>query len=254
MNTICKIVRHSEHTAEVVIEQPSVARSARAGHFVMIRFNRDCPRIPFTIVDASPEDGTFTIIIHKGAKLTDLINSLYVGYEIGDILGPLGQAFEVKNYGTVVCCGDGAGFVPIIPVIRALKNAGNRVVTILSEFTSQTSCLRENVEPYSDTILHASNEEEAVGTMQSTLSNGSVDLVVITGPTHMLKMLSECTRLHSVPTCCILNMIMLDGVGLCGICRVMVDGQRKLTCIDGPTFDAHSVDFDQLQNRQRDFV
>lgn len=254
MNKICKIVRHSEHTAEVVIEHPSIAKSARVGHFVMIRFNRDCPRIPFTIVDSSPEEGTFTIIIHKGARLTDLINSLCVGYEVGDILGPLGQAFEVKNYGTVVCCGDGVGFVPVIPVIRALKEAGNKVITILSEFTSQTSCLRSNVEPYSDVILHASCEEEAVKTLCGTVASEPVGLVVITGPTHMLKQFADCTRSRNIPTRCILNMIMLDGVGLCGICRVMVDGKRKLTCIDGPTFDAHLVDFDQLQNRQRNFV
>lgn len=254
MNRITNIIRHSQHTAEVVIEHPSIARSARAGHFVMIRFTSDCPRIPFTIVDTNPENGTFTIIIHKGEKLTELINSLYIDYEIGDILGPLGQAFDIRNYGTVLCCGDGLGFVPVIPVIRALKNEGNRVITILSEFSSQTSCLRSNVEPYSDLILHSSDVNEAEELITRISSEETVNLVVITGPTSMLKQLSESTRPLHLPTICILNMIMLDGVGICGICRVMVDGKRKLTCIDGPAFDAHLVDFDQLQNRQRDFV
>ncbi len=254
MNRITNIIRHSRHTAEVVIEHPSIARSARVGHFVMIRFTPDCPRIPFTIVDASVEDGTFTIIIHKGEKLTDLIDSLHVGYEIGDILGPLGQAFDVKHYGTVVCCGDGLGFVPVIPVIKAMKEAGNRVITILSEFSSQTSCLRANVEPFSDVIYHSSNVNESETLLSQIVAEESVDLVVMTGPTPMLKQLADCTRRSAVPTSCILNMIMLDGVGICGICRVMVDGKRKLTCIDGPAFDAHLVDFEQLQNRQRDFV
>ena len=254
MNIIRKIVRHSEYTAEVVIENPSIARSARAGHFVMVRFTPDCPRIPFTIVDASPADGTFTLIIHKGARLADLIGSLHEDYRIGDVLGPLGQAFEIRNYGTVVCCGDGVGFVPIIPVIKAFKQAGNRVVTILSEFTSETSCLRANVEPYSDVILHSSEETATLELIDRVLTDEKVDLTVITGPTPMMKAIAECTRVRQIPTRCILNMVMLDGVGLCGICRVMVDGKRMLTCIDGPVFDAHHVDFDQLQNRQRHFV
>ncbi len=254
MNQIKDIIRHSEHTAEVVIESPSIAVSARAGHFVIIRFNEECPRIPFTVVDTDPENGTFTIIIHKGAKLTELIKSLYVGYEILDLLGPLGQAFDVKNYGTVLCSGDGASVVPILPIIHALKKAGNRVITILSEFSEKTSCLRSNAETYSDEVILSEDENETIRVIRDFTLSGDVNLVVMTGPTHMMKKIAECTRETSVPTFCVLNMVMLDGVGLCGICRVMVDGQRKLTCIDGPIFDAHRVDFDQLQNRQRYFV
>lgn len=254
MNQIKDIIRHSEHTAEVVIESPSIARSARAGHFVIIRFNEECPRIPFTVVDTDPENGTFTIIMHKGAKLTELIRSLHVGYELLDLLGPLGQAFDVKNYGTVLCSGDGASFVPMLPIIHALKNAGNRVITILSEFSEKTSCLRSNAEQYSDEVYLSEDEDETIRLVNDFTSKGNVDLVVMTGPTHMMKKISECTRQTAIPTLCVLNMVMLDGVGLCGICRVIVDGQRKLTCIDGPIFDAHRVDFDQLQNRQRYFV
>lgn len=254
MNQIKDIIRHSEHTAEVVIESESIATSARAGHFVIIRFDEECPRIPFTIVDTDPENGTFTIIIHKGARLSKLINSLEVGYEILDLLGPLGQALEIKNYGTVICSGDGAGFVPLLPIIRALKKADNRVIAILSEFTEKTSCLRSNAEKYADEIILSEDEDETIAHINRLSSEMPVNLVVMTGPTHMMKKISECTRKVNIPTLCVLNMVMLDGVGLCGICRVMVDGQRKLTCIDGPIFDAHHVDFDQLQNRQRYFV
>lgn len=254
MNQIKDIIRHSEHTAEVVIESPSIATSARAGHFVIIRFNEECPRIPFTIVDTDPDHGTFTIIIHKGARLTELIRSLEVGYQILDLLGPLGQAFDVRNYGTVICSGDGAGFVPLLPIIRALKEAGNHVIAILSEFSEKTSCLRSNAEKYADEIILSEDEEATVGHISRLSAGGNVNLVVMTGPTQMMKGISECTRKDEIPTLCVLNMVMLDGVGLCGICRVMVDGQRKLTCIDGPIFDAHHVDFDQLQNRQRYFV
>ncbi|MCM1522397.1 MAG: sulfide/dihydroorotate dehydrogenase-like FAD/NAD-binding protein [Muribaculaceae bacterium] len=254
MNRIVEITRHTANTAEVMIESPSIAASARAGHFVMIRFSDDLPRIPFTIVDTNPERGFFTIIIHKGARLTSLIDSLEPGQALPNLLGPLGQAFDVKNYGTVLCIGDGEGFVPLLPVIHALKNAGNKVISVLSEFTEKTSCLRGNAEKWSDEILHSSSKEEALEVLDRVTSEREIDLVVITGPTDMLRSIAERTRSLNIPTRCILNMIMLDGVGICGICRVMVGGERKLTCIDGPTFDAHEVDFTQLLNRQRNFI
>ncbi len=254
MNIIKEIIRHSAHTAEVVIESPSVATAARPGHFVMIRFSEDLPRIPFTIVATDPEAGTFTIIIHKGAKLTELIESLYPEREVPNLLGPLGQAFEVKNYGTVLCIGDGVGFVPLLPIIKTLKAAGNRVITVVSEFSEQNGCLRSMAEAWSDEVLSASSREEAVERLIGVADHEKVDLVVMTGPTDMMKMLDIAAKERDIPARCILNMIMLDGVGICGICRVMVDGKRKLTCIDGPTFDAHLVDFDQLLNRQRNYV
>ncbi|MDE5728127.1 MAG: sulfide/dihydroorotate dehydrogenase-like FAD/NAD-binding protein [Duncaniella sp.] len=254
MNRIKQIIRHTAHTAEVVIESASIASSARAGHFVMIRFSEKYPRIPFSIVDTDPAAGTFTIIIHKGARLSELIDSLEPGQELPNLLGPLGQAFPIKKYGTVLCIGDGEGFVPLLSVMKALKEAGNKVVSVLSEFSEQTSCLRGNAERYADRVLLSSSKEEAVAITENLSAEGSVDLVVITGPTDMLSLISETTKRLGIPTRCILNMIMLDGVGICGICRVMVGGERKLTCIDGPTFDAHLVDFDQLWNRQRNFV
>ncbi len=254
MDYIRDIIRHSPHTAELVIADEAIARSARAGHFVIIRFAEDLPRIPFTIVDTDPQRGTFTIIIHKGARLTDLIASLEPGRELPNVLGPLGQAFDIRDYGTVLCIGDGEGFVPLLPVMHALKKAGNTVIGVLSEFTEQTSCLRTNAEPWTDLLLHSSSKDEALSLVRKVTAERQIDLVVITGPTDMLKMIAEATRPLGIPTRCILNMIMLDGVGLCGICRVLVGGERKLTCIDGPTFDAHLVDFDQLLNRQRNYV
>ena len=254
MNRIKEIIRHSANTAEVVIESSQIASSARAGHFVMIRFSDNLPRIPFTIVDTAPAEGTFTIIIHKGARLTELIDSLKPGQDLPNILGPLGQAFDIKNYGTVLCIGDGEGFVPLLPVMKALKKAGNTVVGVLSEFTEQTSCLRDNAAPWVDEMLHSSSKEEALDIVNRTTASRHVDLVVMTGPTDMLKMIAEATRHDAIPTLCILNMIMVDGCGLCGICRVLVGGERKLTCIDGPTFDAHQVNFDHLLNRQRNYI
>ncbi|MDE6079135.1 MAG: hypothetical protein K2G35_03625 [Duncaniella sp.] len=252
--TIKEIHRHSENTAEVVIADEAIARSARAGHFVMIRFSEDQPRIPFSIVDASPEEGTFTIIIHKGARLTHLINSLHPGRELPNLLGPLGQAFEVADYGTVLCIGDGEGFVPVLPVMHALKDAGCRVLTILSEFSEQNTCLVPNARRWSDELFHSANKERAAALITEIAAREKVDLIVMTGPSDLLRLLTETARSLGIPARCILNMIMLDGVGICGICRVMVGGERKLTCIDGPTFDAYEVDFTQLLNRQRNYV
>lgn len=252
MNKIIEICPYSEMTARLVIENRTVAMAARTGHFVIMRFSDNGVRIPFTIVDSDPAAGTIDVIIHKGANLGDVLQTLEVGMEIPDLLGPLGNAIEIKNYGTVICCGDGAGFVPLLPVIKAMKRAGNRVVSVLSEQSAQMACLSGEVEKNSDETVFA--DGDAVDTVRCILDRERVDFVYESGPTMMMKDIEALTRERGIPTNCILNMIMIDGIGLCGICRVMVDGKRKLTCIDGPTFDAHLTDFDQLLNRQRHFV
>ena len=252
MNKIIEICPYSEMTARLVIENRTVAMAARTGHFVIMRFSDKGVRIPFTIVDSDPVAGTIDVIIHKCANLDDVLRTLEVGMEIPDLLGPLGNAIEVKNYATVVCCGDGAGFVPLLPVIKAMKRAGNRVVSVLSEQSAQMACLSVEVEKNSDETVFA--DGDAVDTVRDILDRERVDFVYESGPTMMMKDIEALTRERGIPTNCILNMIMIDGIGLCGICRVMVDGKRKLTCIDGPTFDAHLTDFDQLLNRQRHFV
>ena len=252
MNEVREIVHYSEYTAELRVYAPSVAKSCRPGHFIIVRFSEDGARIPFTIVDSDEVNGTINIIIHKAAGLSDALSSLKPGDSLPNLLGPLGQAIEIKNYGTVVCCGDGAGFVPLLPIVRALKKAGCHVISVFSEQSSQTACLQGKVSEYSEVIdVRDRNPLEVIAEITDSRK---VDKMFISGPTTMMKDISGFTRSRSIPTVCILNMIMVDGVGLCGICRVMVDGKRKLTCIDGPSFDAHKVDFDQLLNRQRLYV
>lgn len=252
MNEIREIVHYSEYTAELRVYAPAVAKSCRPGHFVIVRFSDNGARIPFTIVDSDETEGTINIIIHKAAGLSEALASLRPGDCLPNLLGPLGQAIDIRNYGTVVCCGDGAGFVPLLPIARALKKAGCHVISVFSEQSSQTACLQGKVSEYSEVIdVRERTSTEVVGEL---LAGRKVDKVFVSGPTAMMKDISGLTRSHSIPTVCILNMIMVDGVGLCGICRVMVDGERKLTCIDGPSFDAHKVDFDQLLNRQRLYV
>ncbi len=252
MNEIKEIVHYSEYTAELRIYAPAVAKSCRPGHFVIVRFSNDGPRIPFTIVDSDTGAGTINIIIHTAAVLSEALASLKPGDCLPDLLGPLGQAVEIRNYGTVVCCGDGAGFVPMLPIVRALKKAGNRVISLFSEQSSQTACLQGKTSEYSEVI--DVRDRSSVDVLASLIHTQGIDKVFMAGPTAMIKNIAALTRSASIPSTCILNMTMVDGVGLCGICRVMVDGERKLTCIDGPSFDAHKVDFDQLLNRQRLFV
>ncbi|MDE6115719.1 MAG: sulfide/dihydroorotate dehydrogenase-like FAD/NAD-binding protein [Muribaculum sp.] len=252
MNEIREIVHYSEYTAELRVYAPSVAKSCRPGHFVIVRFSEDGARIPFTIVDSDEKAGTINILIHKAAGLSEALASLQPGDCLPNLLGPLGQAIEIKDYGTVVCCGDGAGFVPLLPIVRALKKAGNHVISVFSEQSSQTACLQGKVSEYSEVI--DVRDRKAVEVVDEIMQRRKIDKMFISGPTLMMKEISGLTRTTGVPTVCILNMIMVDGVGLCGICRVMVDGERKLTCIDGPSFDAHKVDFDQLLNRQRLYV
>lgn len=253
LNEIKNIIHYSELTARLEIENQPVAQSCKVGHFVIVKFEEKGLRIPFTIVDSDPANGTIGIIIHRAAGLKDTLAGLQTGDTIPDLLGPLGTAFDVDTGGkTLLVAGDGAGLVPLLPIIKASQQAGNKVITIYSEQSSSTSCLLPFIKDYA-TIIDG-GDKDITEVASEVLSKEKIDRVVMSGPTLMLKNLSEITRKTGVNATSILNMMMIDGIGLCGICRVMVNGRRMLTCIDGPAFDAHSVDFDQLLNRQRHFV
>ncbi|MCM1520893.1 MAG: hypothetical protein NC098_08920 [Lachnoclostridium sp.] len=253
LNEIKNIIHYSELTARLEIENHPVAQSCKVGHFVIVKFEEKGLRIPFTIVDSDPANGTIGIIIHRAAGLKDTLAGLQTGDTIPDLLGPLGTAFDVDGGGkTLLFAGDGAGLVPLLPIIRASQQAGNKVITVYSEQSSSTACLLPFIKDYS-TIVSA-GDKEITDVVGEVIGKETIDRVVMSGPTLMMKNLSELTRNEGVKATSILNMMMIDGIGLCGICRVMVNGCRLLTCIDGPSFDAHSIDFDQLLNRQRHFV
>ncbi len=252
LNEIINITYYSELTALLEIENPAIAKAARTGHFVIVRLADDGLRIPFTIITSNPEAGTIGILIHRAAGLGDILKTLSVGYVIPDVLGPLGQALEIKKTGLLLCVGDGAGFVPLLPVIHAYKECGTRVVSVFSETSAQTTCLMPLITAGSEPV--ESGEEPVEAVVARLIDELHPDAVIMSGPTMMMKKLSHLTSEAGIPARVILNMMMIDGIGLCGICRVMVDGKRKLTCIDGPAFDAAAVDYDQLQNRQRHFV
>lgn len=252
LNEIKNITYYSELTALIEIENPAIATACRTGHFIIARFAEDGVRIPFTIITADPEAGTVGFIIHRAAGLGDILKHLNVGDTILDVLGPLGQALKMTDSSTMVCVGDGAGFVPLLPIIKAYHEKGTRVISVFSEQSAQTACLMPLIAKYSETV--DASEVTVEKAVADIIAKGEADQFIMSGPTLMMKNLSALTAKAEIPSRVILNMMMIDGIGLCGICRVMVAGKRVLTCIDGPAFDAHAVDYDQLMNRQRHFV
>ncbi len=252
LNEIKDIIHYSPLTAQIVIKNGPVARAARPGHFAILRFDPEGMRIPFSIVKTNAEEETLSIIIHRAEGLGDVLSTLRPGMVIPDLLGPLGQAMEIDTDSTVICVGDGAGFVPLLPVIRSCRECNTRVISVFSEQTAQATCLHPLVEKYSEIIGTGTSGVES--TLIDLIATHHPDHIIMSGPTTLLKSLADITRDKGVKATAILNMMMIDGVGLCGICRVMVGGKRVLTCIEGPAFDAHAIDFDQLLNRQRHFV
>lgn len=252
LNEIKSITYYSDFTALIEIENQAIAKSCRVGHFIIARFDEEGVRIPFTIIKSDAEKATIGFIIHRAAGLGDILNRLSVGYVIIDVLGPLGQAMTFEKMNHIACVGDGAGLVPLLPVIKRYCDLGVKVTAILSEQSSHTNCLLPLIEPYAEVIDASQDGAEKI--LTDMLASNGIDKVVMSGPTLMMKHLSAITAASGVAAEVILNMMMIDGIGLCGICRVTVNGERKLTCIDGPAFDAHAVDYDHLINRQRHFM
>lgn len=252
MNEILEISPYSTRTARIKIHNTSVALRAKPGNFIMIRFSENGARLPFSIVDTDPENGIVEIIIHRAEGLDDILKIIRPGYLLPDLLGPLGRPAVIDSNRNVLCCGDGAGFVPLLPILRGLHENGCKVISIMSEKSDKAACLSDDVENYSDKVLLV-KEANLYEIVERTIKENNIEKLWIAGPTVMLKDLANICRQLGVEVDCILNMVMIDGVGLCGTCRVIVGGERRQTCTDGPVFDALQVDFDQLYNRQRLF-
>ena len=259
MNRILEKEHFSEHVVRLVVEAPMIAKSRRPGHFVIVRTGEGGERIPLTIADADPVKGTITLIIQEVGVSTRKICALEPGEELTDVVGPLGQATHIENYGTVVCCGGGVGVAPLLPIIKAMKEAGNRVVSVLAARTKDLIILEPQVREYSDEVI-IMTDDGSYGTkglvtngVESVINREKVDLVVTIGPAVMMKFVSLLTERYNVATMCSLNTIMVDGTGMCGACRVTVDGRTRFVCIDGPEFDAHKVNFDEMIMRLRSY-
>ena len=252
MFTITEKEHFSENVVRMVVEAPLIARSRKPGHFVIVRACEGGERIPLTIADADPENGTITLVIQQIGVSTRKICALKVGEALIDVVGPLGKATHIEKVGTVVCCGGGVGVAPLLPIIKAMKQAGNRVVTVLAARTKELIILEEQVAPWSDEVI-IMTDDGSYGSkglvtegVESVIKREKVDMVVTIGPAVMMKFFSLLTQKYNVPTMCSLNTIMVDGTGMCGACRVTVDGKTKFVCIDGPEFDAHKVNFDEM--------
>lgn len=259
MNRIVEKEHFSERVVKLVVEAPLIARSRRPGHFVIVRTGANGERIPLTIADADPAEGTITLVVQAVGASTTEICALEAGDFLTDVVGPLGRATDIRNYGTVVCCGGGVGVAPLLPIIKAMKAAGNRVISVLAARTKDLIILERQVREHSDEVIIMTddgsygNKGLVTDGVESVINREKVDLVVTIGPAVMMKFVSLMTARYQVPTVCSLNTIMVDGTGMCGACRVTVGGKTRFVCVDGPEFDAHQVDFDEMMMRLRSY-
>ena len=257
MNRIIAKTHFSEKVVELVVEAPLIARSRKPGHFVIVICDERGERIPLTIADADESAGTITLVVQAVGESTRAICAKEPGDTLRDVVGPLGKATAINRYGTVVCCGGGVGVAPLLPILKAMKAAGNRVVSVLAARTKDLIIFEDEVRRHSDEVIIMTDDgsygEKGLVTegVERVIGREKVDLVCTIGPAIMMKFVAQLTRKYSVPTICSLNTVMVDGTGMCGACRVTVGGKMRFVCVDGPEFDAHQVDFDEMMLRMR---
>lgn len=252
MNKILSKEYFSPNVVKLEIEAPLIARARKAGHFVIVRVGEKGERIPLTIAAADTQRGTITLVVQKmGVSSTKLCN-LQEGDSITDLVGPLGKATHIENFGTVICAGGGVGAAPMLPIAQALKAAGNKVITVLAARTKELVILEERFKACSDELIVMTDDgtlgEKGLITqgVEAVIKREKVDKCLTIGPAIMMKFVSALTKQYNVPTEASLNTIMVDGTGMCGACRITVGGKTKFVCVDGPEFDAHQVDFDEM--------
>ncbi|MBO7247933.1 MAG: bifunctional dihydroorotate dehydrogenase B NAD binding subunit/NADPH-dependent glutamate synthase [Bacteroidaceae bacterium] len=259
MNKIVSKEQFSENVFKFEVEAPLIAKSRKAGHFVIIRIGEKGERMPLTIADADIEKGTITLVVQRIGLSSSKLCLMEVGDELTDIVGPLGQATHIEKYGTVVCAGGGVGVAPMLPIIKALKAAGNRVISVLAGRNKDLIILEDEVRAHSDEVV-IMTDDGSYG-KQGLVTNGieeiiqreKVDKCFAIGPAIMMKFVCLLTKKYEIPTDVSLNTIMVDGTGMCGACRITVGGKTKFVCVDGPEFDGHQVDFDEMLKRMGAF-
>ena len=257
MNKILSKEFFSPNVAKIVVEAPLIARSRRAGHFVIIRVDAFSERVPLTIAAADPEQGSITLVVQQVGVSTHKLLSLNAGDTIHDVVGPLGKATRIEKYGTVVCACGGVGAAPMLPIAEALKKAGNRVITVLAARNESLLILQDELAQWSDEVIVMTDDGSAgqkgvvtVG-VEQVIAREQVDKCITIGPAIMMKFVSLTTAKYHIPTEASLNTIMVDGTGMCGACRVTVGGKTRFVCVDGPEFDAHEVDWDEMLSRMK---
>ena len=259
MNKIISKEQFSEKVFKFEIEAPLIAKSRKAGHFVIVRVGDKGERMPLTIADSNIEKGTITLVVQKVGLSSTKLCMLNEGDYITDVVGPLGQATHIENFGTVVCAGGGVGVAPMLPIIRALKAAGNRVISVLAGRSKDLIILEDEVRNSSDEVIIMTDDgsygQKGVVTVgiEQVIQREKVDKCFAIGPAIMMKFCCLLTKKYNVPTDVSLNTIMVDGTGMCGACRITVGGKTRFVCVDGPEFDGHQVDFDEMFKRMGAF-
>jgi len=251
----------SETVKLMKIKAPLVAKKAVAGQFIILRIDEKGERIPLTIADYDRNKGTITVIFMEVGKTTKQLGTMKVGDKLLNFAGPLGQPSEIEKYGTVVCIGGGVGIAPLYPIVRELKKMGNYVISILGARNKKLLMLEKEVEEFSDEI-YITTDDGSKGqkgfvsdVLQKLIDEGrKINMVMAIGPVIMMKVVANVTRPYKIKTLVSLNPIMVDGTGMCGGCRVSVGDETKFACVDGPEFDGHKVDYDNLMLRNRRFV
>lgn len=259
MNKIISKEHFSEKVFKLVIEAPLIAKSRKAGHFVIVRVGEKGERMPLTIAEADPVKGTITLVVQKVGLSSTRLCELNEGDYINDVVGPLGKATHIENFGTVVCAGGGVGVAPMLPIVQALKAAGNRVITVLAGRSKELIILEKEMRASSDEVIIMTDDgsygKKGLVTegIEEVIKREKVDKCFAIGPAIMMKFVCLLTKKYEIPTDVSLNTIMVDGTGMCGACRITVGGKTKFVCVDGPEFDGHQVDFDEMLKRMGAF-
>ena len=259
MNKIISKEHFSEKVFKLVIEAPLIAKSRKAGHFVIVRVGEKGERMPLTIAEADPVKGTITLVVQKVGLSSTRLCELNEGDYITDVVGPLGKATHIENFGTVVCAGGGVGVAPMLPIVQALKAAGNKVITVLAGRSKELIILENEMRASSDEVIIMTDDgsygKKGLVTegIEEVIKREKVDKCFAIGPAIMMKFVCLLTKKYEIPTDVSLNTIMVDGTGMCGACRITVGGKTKFVCVDGPEFDGHQVDFDEMLKRMGAF-
>jgi ferredoxin--NADP+ reductase len=255
MNKIVYKEDLSENVVRLDIEAPLIAKKRKAGHFVMVKIGEKGERIPLTISSADTKKGTITLIIQKVGVSSHKLGKLNEGDIITDVVGPLGKATHIGKVGTILCAGGGVGMAPLLPIVEEMKIAGNKVITVLAARSKDLIILEKEMRAHSDEVIVMTddgsygNKGLVTNGMEEVIIREKVNMAITIGPAIMMKYTALLTKKYNIPTIASLNTIMVDGTGMCGACRVSVDGETKFVCVDGPEFDAHSVDFDEMLMR-----
>ncbi len=247
----------SDVTKLMVVEAPQVALKARAGQFIIVLIDDKGERIPLTIADYDKTAGSITIIFQEVGKSTMQMGTMEVGDSFRDVVGPLGRPTEIENFGEVICVGGGVGIAPVYPIARELKEAGNRVISIIGERTRDLLLWEDKIRAVSDELIVTSDDgsygrkDLVTAPLKEILDSrpGRIAKIWAIGPAIMMKFVAAATKPYNVPTIVSLNTIMVDGTGMCGGCRVVMEDGAKFVCVDGPEFDAHKVDWNNLLSR-----